>query len=463
MFSLNSTERVFFEAIKTHFSDDSRFLVAFSGGCDSLALLSLCSKAIGRERTVPVYVNHNIRAAAELENEISLNHENCRKLGVNLIVRTLDEGKVKVLAAGRGGGIEDAARVLRYEVLEQERIKNGCSLILTAHHRDDQIETVVMHMRSGSPMTSLRGIREYDSARHLLRPLLKLSRKELERYLLSNGMEWSTDSTNSDGRFSRNDVRCNVIPIVAGIWPSFEDAVLGLGSQARAGCDEEKSIDISGNRVRLEDLKGRSLIGRVLHVYALWDSLFKDRELPMTLLDRVLDAVSEGRDCNVGSNMAVFSIYRGSLYLTDPSEDSVFEGFELPVDPANPHTVLLPGNMELRTGSDAEQALESMENPDLALRLDPERFEGKVRIRFAREGDSIRLRGGSRMVLRLLQDMKIMPGNRCRVPVLEDGKEICAVFGSVFGGRDRICVKFVTSLARNNFPLYIVNSIESKG
>ena len=116
-----------------------------------------------------------------------------------------------------------------------------------------------------------------------------------------------------------------------------------------------------------------------------------------------------------------------------------------------------------RIGSDAEKEAKAMENPERALRLDPRRFDGKVRIRFAREGDMIRLKGGSRMVLRLLQDMKIMPGHRCRVPVLEDGNEVCAVFGAVYGGRDRICVKFITSLARNSFPLYIVSSIESKG
>ncbi len=86
-----------------------------------------------------------------------------------------------------------------------------------------------------------------------------------------------------------------------------------------------------------------------------------------------------------------------------------------------------------------------------------------MRIRFVREGDVIRLKDGSKTVLRLLQDMKVMPALRRRVPVIEDEREVCAVFGSVLGGKDRICVKFVTSLARNNFPLYIVNSIESKG
>ena len=228
-------------------------------------------------------------------------------------------------------------------------------------------------------------------------------------------------------------------------------------------CNGEKMPDVSRNRVSLEELKGRSLTGRALAVYALWDSLFDGRELPMTLLDRVLDAISEGRDCKVGSNMAVFSLYRGCLYLTDPCEYSIYESFEATIDPNLSQTVILPGNMEFRSGDDAQKVLKTMENPDLALRLDPQKFKGEVRLRFVREGDVIRPKDGSKTVLRLLQDMKVMPALRRRVPVIEDEREVCAVFGSVLGGKDRICVKFVTSLARNNFPIYIVNSIESKG
>ena len=88
--------------------------------------------------------------------------------------------------------------------------------------------------------------------------------------------------------------------------------------------------------------------------------------------------------------------------------------------------------------------------------MNPDKFSGQTKVRFAKEGDFIRLKDGKKMVLRLLQDMKIPPHLRTMVPVIKDEKEVCAVFGSVFGGKDRICVKFRTSLAPNDFPLYIV-------
>lgn len=448
MFSLNSIEKVFSKAIVQYLKDDSKVIVAFSGGCDSLALLVLCSKAFREGRVIPVYVNHNIRQSAELEREIALNKDNCKRLGLDLIVRTLDPGRVRSLSDIRKGGTEDAARALRYEVLEDERRKNGCDLILTAHHRDDQVETVVMHLRSGSPMTSLRGISVYDEKRRLLRPLLGLSRQDLESYLKSLGFSWSIDSTNADESFRRNEVRKSVIPNVQKTWPGFEKEILNLKAQAKKAFEEAKPLKSDCDSIDLDELKERDLTGRALALYDLWDKVFENKDLPMTFLDRVLDAVFEAKDASVGSNLAVFHIYHGRLYLEDSLQSREYSEFSQQLNPDATKTVSLPGNMRLSIKKEDE-------NP-LALRIDSSKFSGRVRVRFAKEGDFIRLKDGKKRVLRLLQDMKIPPHLRAKVPVIEDEKELCAVFGSVFGGKDRICVKFRTSLAPNDFPLYIV-------
>ena len=448
MFSLNSTEKVFSEAIVQYLSEDSKVLVAFSGGCDSLALLVLCSKVLGNQRTVPVYVNHNIRQKYELEKEISLNKDNCKKLGLDLIVRTLDPGQVRSLSQVRKGGTEDAARILRYEVLEEERQKNNCRVILTAHHKDDQVETVVMHLRSGSPMTSLRGISVYDEKRNLLRPLLALSRQDLENYLKSLGFKWSVDSTNEDESYRRNEVRSTVIPQVKKLWPGFEKEVIRLQTQAKDAFEKAEPVDANDNSIGLKELRNKDLTGRVLSLYAMWDNVFENKDLPMTLLDRVLDALSEGKDCSVGSNLAVFHIYHERLYLEDPAQNEEFEEFSQVFDAHEKQTICLPGDMKLIIGSEGDDPL--------VLRMNPDKFSGQTKVRFVKEGDFIRLKDGKKMVLRLLQDMKIPPHLRTMVPVIEDEKEVCTVFGSVFGGKDRICVKFRTSLAPNDFPLYIV-------
>ena len=114
-------------------------------------------------------------------------------------------------------------------------------------------------------------------------------------------------------------------------------------------------------------------------------------------------------------------------------------------------TVTLPGNLILRIGSQAEDLGDGK-----SIRLDSRLFAEDVVIRFAREGDRIRLKDGSKQVKRLLQDMGIPPFLRNRVPVIADRDGLCAVFGRVCGGKDRICVKFITSLVGSPFPLYIV-------
>ncbi|MBR2282412.1 MAG: tRNA lysidine(34) synthetase TilS [Spirochaetales bacterium] len=446
---MNSTERAFSENINAILESSEKVVVAFSGGCDSLALLVLCTKVLGKDRTFPVYVNHRLRAEAELDSEIRLNRENCERLGLDLAVESLDEGEVEGLARKRGGGVEEAARLLRYRRLEKARLEFGASFILTAHHRQDQVETIIMRLSKGSPVTSLKGISPIDRRRHLMRPLLDLSRGDLERYLVDNGFQWSTDSTNSDVCFSRNSIRNDIIPSIQAIWPDYEETVLRIGEQAFDLC-QFNAGDI-GSVVDISEFDGKTAVQRTIILFSMWDCVFNDKELPFSLLSRVLEAVEKKGDCSIGSNGAMFSIYRGRLYLTDPSADEEFSLFSADLDPAAGNRIGLPDGHFLLSGMDL------VSDDPLAIRLDPSSFSGRVRVRFARPGDKVRLKNGAKMVLRLLQDMKIPAHLRCRVPLLEDDDGICAVFGGMFGGRDRISAKFHTSLARNHFPLYIVS------
>lgn len=456
-FRLNSTEKAFSEIIGRFVSPGQKVLAAFSGGCDSLCLLALCAKTLGKENTVAVYVNHNIRPSGELEREMKLNRENCGKLGVNLIVRTLDPGKVDALASQRRGGTEDAARVLRYGVLEEERAKTGSCLILTAHHMQDQIETVAMRLAKGSPSSSFSGIPESDERRHIARPLLSFSRRQLEEYLVSEGLSWSTDSTNTDARFERNRMRNEVIPAVQAIWPDCDRVLLSLSREAARRQEKASENRTVSDSVSIESFRGKDVYARSAVLFGMWDALLASREMPMSLCDRVLraveDALQTGRDFTVGSSGALFILYHGTLCLTDPSQDELFAEFSASLEPGET-VIQLPGNLIFECRKDRHEGDPEEER---LIRFDPALLEGQPLIRFARQGDSIRLKGGRKSVSRLLQDMGIPARLRCRVPVLEDAGGLCAVFASAFGGKDRICVKFRTSLARNAFPLYIVH------
>lgn len=448
---MNSTERVFSEKLLPLLPSDSKVIVAFSGGCDSLALLSLSICCLGNERVIPVYVNHNIRPREELEREIALNRENCNSLGVSLIVRSLEEGKVSELARKRGGGIEDAARMLRYEILQEERQNRKASFILTAHHRQDQLETILMKLSAGSPATSFRGVSGLDESRHLIRPLLDFDRAELENYLIGKNLKWSTDSTNSDAYYRRNLIRNEALPKIQAIWNGFDSSVLNLSDQVVKELSELEIRRYMTDSLSLEAFAGKGVLQRMAILFCMWDSLFGEKELPMSLLDRILCAIERAEDCTEGSNGALFTIYRGVLFLTDPATDEICGRFECSFDPAKDQRIALPCGLYLTSSAQAGEL-----GDEKSIRLDPDCFASDVRIRFARLGDRIRLKDGSKLVKRLLQDMGIPASLRCRVPVIEDNDGLCAVFGRIWGGKDRICVKFRTSLAPKAFPLYIV-------
>ena len=410
-----------------------------------------------RECITVVYVDHKLRERDELDEEIRLNKANCEALGLELIVRELDDGAVGSLAMQRGGGIEEAARILRYRILEEERRRAGAKWILTAHHLQDQAETILMRIRSGSPSTTLSGIREKDCSRHLARPLLHFTREELERYNNGYNLRWSTDSTNADYGFSRNAVRNNVMPEIKAIWSGAEEALAKLAEEVQPYTAEQITLPFN-----LDCFKGKTAAQRMSVLFSLWDSVFTDRELSMTLISRVLEAIAEygetRKDSTVGAGGGIFTLYHGKLYIPDPESARQFMTFSLVIDPAQSQTTVLPGGLVFRTGEHAEEYAKA-HDVDAArlLRMDSSLFTGNTTLRFAKEGDKVKLKGGWKTVGKLLQDMGIPAVMRGRIPVLEDGNGICAVFGACSGGRDRISVKFRSSLARNGFPLYIVS------
>ena len=144
--------------LKHNIPSDAGIAVAFSGGCDSLALLVALKASSPGRPLLALYVNHQLRDEKELERERKLNHENCRKLSVDLQVLDLGKRRVAELASQRGGGIEDAARTLRYEALAAACRTAGFRYLATAHHADDQLETLLMHLFHASSITSMQGI-----------------------------------------------------------------------------------------------------------------------------------------------------------------------------------------------------------------------------------------------------------------------------------------------------------------
>ena len=180
------------------------YIVALSGGADSVALLLLLKNAGFNVHAA--HCNFRLRGAESDRDEVFC-VELCHRLGVELHRAHFDTREYAEL---HKVSIEMAARELRYRWFEQLREDIGAAGICVAHHRDDSVETVILNMVRGTGVHGLVGIRPRNG--YVLRPLLCVSRDEIEGFLTSCGQKYITDSTNLEDEATRNKVRHHIIP-----------------------------------------------------------------------------------------------------------------------------------------------------------------------------------------------------------------------------------------------------------
>lgn len=170
------------------------FGVAVSGGPDSMALLTLAAAAFPGQVSAAT-IDHQLRA--ESADEAAMVARLCAERGIAHAILTP--------AAPITGSVQAAARVARYALLDRWRQESGLDWLMTAHHADDQLETLVMRLNRSSGVGGLAGIRVRQG--RVLRPLLGARRAALEQWCADKGIPFASDPSNSDARFDRARVR----------------------------------------------------------------------------------------------------------------------------------------------------------------------------------------------------------------------------------------------------------------
>jgi len=203
------------QAIKTYnmVQPDDCIVVGLSGGADSVALLHVLLQLKARlaiSEIVAVHVNHGLRdEAASDENFV---RDLCAHLNIPLQVCHAD---VSGFAMQEGIGIEEAGRILRYKyfnnaVVNPESTQVPPIKIATGHHQNDNTETIILNLARGSGLQGLCGIPPVND--NIIRPLINVSRAEIEQYLLEHGLKYVTDASNYSNEYARNRVRNIVLP-----------------------------------------------------------------------------------------------------------------------------------------------------------------------------------------------------------------------------------------------------------
>lgn len=195
----------------------ARWCVAYSGGLDSTVLLHALYSLSQNKRVPPIvaiHVHHGLQAQADQW----LNHcrQQCKQWAIQLMTEVLQTQPQSHQS------LEAWARAERYALIE--RLTKSGDVVLTAHHRTDQAETVLLQLMRGAGVQGLSAMpmRKTNAGIELVRPLLEVSRHELESYAENHGLAWVEDPSNQDCQLSRNYLRHRVLPSVAERWPSYE-------------------------------------------------------------------------------------------------------------------------------------------------------------------------------------------------------------------------------------------------
>ena len=187
-----------------------RIVTGVSGGADSVCLLFvLCElrKKLGFE-VIVCHVNHQLRAEAAEQDEAYVK-ELCRKLDVPC--RIFHEN-VELIAKNGKKSLEEAGRIVRSNAFETVCRESGANKIATAHHKNDNAETVLLNLARGSGLQGMCGIRPVYGNR--IRPLLCLTRKEIEEWLEEEQISYCTDETNEEDEYTRNRIRHKILPVM---------------------------------------------------------------------------------------------------------------------------------------------------------------------------------------------------------------------------------------------------------
>nr|WP_308632598.1 tRNA lysidine(34) synthetase TilS [Massilia sp. YIM B02763] len=269
-----------------YFPDASpRIAVALSGGLDSMVLLDLAAAQVRTHggTLFAFHVHHGLSRNADAWRDHCAS--SAAALGVPFDARAVAVDK------GRSG-IEAAARKARYAALGAMCRAHGVDLLLTAHHQDDQAETVLLQLLRGSGASGLSGMDSANRAPALLgderlvmaRPLLAHARAELEAHARERGIAWVEDESNTDPRYTRNALRHQVMPVLDQLFPGFQQRIARSSlhvQSARRLLDELAAQDLAacldGDGLHLAGLRSLS-IDRINNLLRHW---FAVRRLAM--------------------------------------------------------------------------------------------------------------------------------------------------------------------------------------
>ena len=395
----------------------NKFCIAFSGGVDSTVLLHAIKNIIDEKSQIrAIHINHNIVGNSKVWAKTCKSI--CKNIGIDIEIISLE-------VTHNGYGIEAAARDERYKKLKEILYEN--EYLLTAHHEEDQMETVFLRMARGTGLDGLQGINEKYSFGEgiIFRPMLEVSKTSVMDYAKEHQLKWVEDSSNQDTHFDRNFLRKKIIPQFRERWPSIASSVSRL-SQLSA-----QNIKIL-NQIAEED------IGPIANM----------NELPLAkLLDKSFERANNMlRYIILANGMSIPSmktLQNGLKEILDPETDkSVIAWKDYCIRKYKNHLYFLrssdlePNKINVRIPWEIGKAVNLGENIGTIEAtfihgdgLSIEKCENKLTISYRQGGESIKPIGHriNKSLKNLFQENQILPWMRDKIPLIYYQDELVSV------------------------------------
>lgn len=425
---------------------DNKYIVALSGGADSVALL-LIMKALGYD-VEAAHCNFHLRGK-ESERDENFCVSLCESLGIILHRIHFD---TLTYAQLHKVSIEMAARDLRYSYFEQLRCDINADAICVAHHKDDNVETILLNLVRGTGMNGLTGISPRNG--FILRPLLCIGREDILEYLEAENQDYVTDSSNLVDDVQRNKIRLNVLPLLENVNPAVKDNILTMARWiAEASTIVEASLSEAKAKAVSSATLNDSLFVDISKVeeypsaeYLLWD-IFKDYGFNSSQVALVAENLHATTGTSWLSSSHELTLDRGRLILTPLDKE---EGRQMRIPEAGTYVYTELCKLKIEQKEINENYTISRSSDKVCL--DAQKVKFPLMIRRVARGDRFVPFGmkGSKLVSDFLTDQKVaLPLKRRQLVVADADGNILWVVGKRLDGRFAVspCSKSVVEIS----------------
>ncbi len=415
-----------------------KIVVGISGGPDSVCLLHILTR-LKEKLDIDIYaahLNHQIRGIEAQKDALYVSNI-CDKMGITCFLKSID---VPNYCKDNSLSIEEGARKLRYEMFDEIKQKTKSNKIAIGHNLNDQAETVLMRIMRGTGLQGLRGI-EYSRENGVIRPLLDIERKDIEKYCEVHKLNPRIDESNLQNIYTRNKIRLELIPYMMDNFnTNLIESIVRMSNNLKSDSDyielqseakfkelckttsDTVNINISDFSKLHNAIKVRVLRKGIK--YLLGDTNFIDQKH----IEDIMELESESKINKMLTIPRGVFVYRKKDCITLTTTEIVNEEIEFLYSiPTNGFVKIKELKTIVETQTMTKDRYKNMKVDKMSRGFDLNKIKGGIVVRSRQQGDKIKLVGGTKKVKDLFIDLKIPREERCKVPIISDEQGILQV------------------------------------